>query len=231
MNFAKKTVLGLLKFIGILVVSIIGAFIIVLGYSLLQVAIFARGDYLFFLSKSISIIPVIIIFFIFEYNYPKIKEKISNKKNEKEVKNQNASKAKKTVILTITAVFVGVLYIGITNYTILYKDTIKVASPIRPAGDTYNYSEINKIKVKVKKNLGGSYNLSYKVIFNNGDSAELFNGSMVEHKSGNHEDILLSLDEQLKEQGVEKEVNKKDFEKYAKELDKDFVSKIEKLFD
>jgi len=38
------------------------------------------------------------------------------------------------------------------------------------------------------------------------------------------------LDKKLKAQGVIKSVNKENFEKYAKGLDKDFISRVKQLF-
>ena len=67
--------------------------------------------------------------------------------------------------------------------------------------------------------------------FNNGQSVNLFGGTMQEGKDIGFEYILIDLDKNLKAQGVIKNVDKENFEKYSKGLDKDFVSRVEKLFD
>lgn len=228
MDLLKKGVRGILKIIGTLIVAILVSFIILIGYSIIQLAIFGKGDYLLFVSHNLSIISIIMIIFAFEYYYSKLKEKTKNKKG---VEKQKPSKFNKRIMLIIAIAFVAIIYIGMTSYTILYEDSIKVASPINPVGDVYKYSEINKVKVEVKKGIDGSYSVSYKVFFKQGGSAELIRGSMFEEKGGNKEDILLKLDEQLKAKAVEKESKKENFDKYADGMDKTFVSKIEKLFD
>lgn len=231
MDLMKKGVSGILKLIATIIVVVAVALALIFGYNMLQLFIFARGDYLLFVANGLSFLPIMIILFLIEYNYYNIKEKNTNKKKNKEVQAPKPSKARRIVKLIYATVIIGFIYIGITSYSILYKDSIKVASATKPAGIIYKYNDINKVKVGVKRIFDGSYSVYYKVIFNNGDKAELFYGSMFEEKGGRHEEILEKLDEQLKEQGVEKEANKKNFDKYASGLDKDFVSKVEKLFD
>ncbi|NLZ47189.1 MAG: hypothetical protein GX895_00105 [Clostridiales bacterium] len=208
-----------------LIVTIILVLALLFGYSIIQLKIFARVDYLFFVASSLSFLPIFAVILATEYIYDSIQEKDLQ---DYKTKPSRRRKIVKTIGLIA---FIGVIYLGITNYSIVYKYGIKVASPISPAGVVYKYSDISKVKVMVKRTFDFSYVVSYKVIFSNGDSAELNHGGLVESKEENHEDILLKLDQQLKELGVEKEVNKKNFDKFASGLDKDFVSKMEKLFD
>lgn len=205
--------------------AIILALAILFGYSLLQVKIFGRGDYLLFVADIISYLPLLFIGFFAEYKYYNFAQ---NEINDYKTK---PSRRRKIVERICIVVIIILTYLGITNYSILYKDGVKVASPIKPAGAMYKYSDISKVNVKVKRTFDGSNDISYKLIFNNGDSAELYYGSVYEGVEENYMDILLRLDKQLKEQGIEKEVDKKNFEKYSNGLDQDHVSKVEKLFE
>lgn len=225
MGLFRKGRFSIFKTIFKLIIAIIVVIGFFVGYSMLQVKIFAKGDYLLFIANSLSFLPILAILLAAEFIY--------DHRQGKEIQDYKTklSRRRKIVYGICIIAFIGVMYFGITNYSILYQDSIKVGSPLKPAGVTYKYSDIRKVKVRVKTTFDSSYVVSYKIIFSNGDSAELNHGTMVESKDVYHEDILLILDQQLKEQGVEKEVNKKNFKKYASGLDKDFVSKVERLFE
>jgi len=123
------------------------------------------------------------------------------------------------------------IYCGMTSYAILYSDRIKLSSPINPKGVIYKYRDIKGVDVGIIKENKNSYSPYYKVIFDN-KSVDFFGATnMNEGKDIGFEYILLDLDEKLREQGVTKSVDKENFENYAKRLDKDFISRVEKLFD
>lgn len=130
----------------------------------------------------------------------------------------------------IPAVLIA-MYLGTTSYSILYTDSIKLSSPMVPSGIIYKYSDIKTIEVGVKKGLRKDYSPYYKLTFKDGKTVDFFGGAAHEDHGLGFENILNDLDEKLLAQGVTKSVNKANFEKYSKGLDKTFISKVEKLFD
>ena len=140
-------------------------------------------------------------------------------------------KAFRILKISYILVLIVAIYLGMTSYTILYTESIKVGSPIAPSGVVYKYSDIKNVDVSVSSGSKKSYSPHYKVIFNDGKSADLFGGSMQDSKGERFEYILIDLDEKLRTQGVVKTVDKENFSKYAEGLDRDFISRVEKLFD
>ena len=118
-----------------------------------------------------------------------------------------------------------------TSYAILYSDNIKVSTPIVPIGVIYKYSDVKSIDVGVAKGNKNSYSPYYRVIFSDDKSVDFFGGSMNADNGMGFEYALIDLDEKLRAQGVIKSVDKENFEEYSKGLDKDFISRVEKLFD
>lgn len=123
------------------------------------------------------------------------------------------------------------IYCGMTSYAILYDDSIKVSSPIEPRGVIYKYSDMKNINVGVGEGYKKSYSPYYEVVFNDGKSVDLFGGSMQEDKDIGFEYVLIDLDEKLRSQGVNKTVDKENFEKYSNGLNEEFISRVEKLFE
>jgi len=54
---------------------------------------------------------------------------------------------------------------------------------------------------------------------------------MQENNGVRFEYALMDLDKKLKTQGIVKTVDKENFTKYSEGLDRDFVSRVERLFD
>lgn len=140
-------------------------------------------------------------------------------------------KAFKAIKICYIPALIIAIYCGMTSYAILYTDTVKVSSPVNPGGVIYKYSDIKSIDVGVENDGRDSYSPYYEVTFDDGKSVNLFGGSMHEDNDIGFEYILIDLDEKLLSQGVSKTVSKENFEKYAEGLDKDFISRVKKLFD
>ena len=243
------------------VVAVIVGLAIFLGYFYLQSLMFCRGDYLLFVAGDLNMIPVIMIMLLIIFVFFRIIERFIDKKNKKEeiiyekdepldieglnkfqkflLKLMNAFlerdkrilKAFRILKISYILVLIVAIYLGMTSYTILYTEIIKVGSPIAPSGVVYKYSDIKNVDVSVSSGSKKSYSPHYKVIFNDGKSADLFGGSMQDSKGERFEYILIDLDEKLRTQGVVKTVDKENFSKYAEGLDRDFISRVEKLFD
>jgi len=250
--------LGIVSYIGIVILAVVIAITIIFTYFPLQSFLFARGEFLLFISSELNMIPLFMIMILIIYALFRLKEKYFQKQIEKiedddkpiEIENlttyekfflgllnkltaldDKIMKIWKVIKICYISVLIIAIYCGMTSYAILYNDSIRINSPIVPSGVIYKYSDIKSINVGVTKVNRNSYSPYYDITFNNGQSVNLFGGTMQEGKDIGFEYILIDLDKNLKAQGVIKNVDKENFEKYSKGLDKDFVSRVEKLFD
>lgn len=259
MKILKVIGIGILYFIGIIIFATILALGTIFTYFRLQMFLFGRGDYLLFISNNSNMIPVFMIMGLIIYAAIKIKEKLFKRKEVQtelmeeveSVDTDTLSKKEQTILSLLNKliafdniiskvfkvikvcyipVLLIALYYGMTSYAILYTDIINVSSPIKPAGTIYKYSDIKRVDVGVEKDNRNSYSPYYTVTFSDKKSVNLFGGSMIEDKNRGFEYILIDLDKKLKTQGVTKIVNKTNFDNYAKDLDKNFISRVEQLF-
>jgi hypothetical protein len=261
MKVLKTIGLGILYFIGIVIITMVVIFAMVWGYFSAQLFMFCKGDYLLFVAGDLNMIPIIMIIILIIFVLFRIKERLFNRKNEQiEIIDKNDEpldseelgkswgvifkllngnlerdekilKVSKIIKMSYILVLIVVTYLGMTSYAILYPESIKVSSPLAPTGLVYKYSDIKNINVGILRGSKNSYSPYYKVIFNDGKSADFFDVAMQESKGVRFEYILIDLDEKLRTQGVVKTVDKENFQKYSEGLDIDFVSRVEKLFD
>ncbi len=136
----------------------------------------------------------------------------------------------KIVKLCYIPVLLAAVYIGMTSYTILYPNSIKLSSPLQPTGITYDYKDVEIINVGIDKGDDDSYNPYYEVVLTDGTSIDFFGGSSMSENDKGFEEVLFDFDKKIRNMGVDKNVNKKDFEKYAEGLNTEFVRRVEKLF-
>jgi hypothetical protein len=231
---------GSLCIIGLVIFAIIMALGTLFTCFYLQMVLFGRGDYLLFVSSMLYKIPVNMIMILIMYAFiKKIEKFLKSKEKQTEIIEEDNDPAAfgaftkifKVIKICYIPVLIIVLYCGMTSYGILYTESIKVCSPIKPTGVVYKYSDVKSIDVGVEKDDRNSFSPYYNVIFDDGKSLNLIGGvSMHEDRRG-FEYILIDLDKKLRAQGVSKRVNKVNFEEYSKGLDKDFISRVEKLFD
>jgi len=261
MKLLRLAVFGIIKFIGIIIIALVLALATLWGYFSLQFFMFCRGDYLLFVAGDLNRIPtsmimILIVFILFGikkrlfYRKAKHEEIIDENKESLDIEGINkfekffiklvnmflasdrkALKIFKIAKISYILVLIVVSYFGMTNYTILYPESIKVGSPIVPNGVVYNYSDIKNVNVGISRSSKKSYSPYYNVIFNDGKSTDLFGASMQENNGVRFEYILIDLDKELRTLGVVKTVDKENFTKYSERLDRDFVSRVETLFD
>ncbi|PRR79849.1 hypothetical protein [Clostridium vincentii] len=261
MKKMKRIVLSIFYFIGIVILALVTTGVVFVAYYYSKLFLFAKGDYLLFVSGELDMIPITMILALITYAFIRIKEKFSERKNKQiEIIEEDTetvdietlskpekffykllnklipfddkiTKIFKVIKICCICVLIISIYCGMTGYAILYPNSIKVSTPTTPKGTIYNYSDINSVNVGVAKGHKNSYSPYYKVIFNDDKSVNFFSDGMQASKNMNFEDVLINLDNELRAQGVIKSVNKENFEGYAKDLDKGFVSRVEKLFD
>lgn len=68
MDYIKKGVFGLIKFISLVLLVIMFSFGLFLIYQQIELLIFGRGDYLLFIVNRVGFLPVAIIFMLSNLN-------------------------------------------------------------------------------------------------------------------------------------------------------------------
>lgn len=260
MRILKSIGLGLLYIIGLILFATILALGTIFAYFPLQLLLFGRGDYLLFVSGDANMIPVYMIMGLIIYFVMKLKDRLFKRKeeqiepleNEEPLNIETLSKREQTILTLLNKLIafdtvaakvfrviklcyipalIIAIYCGLTSYAILYTESIKLSSAIKPTGIVYKYTDIESIDVSIHKYKRSSYEPRYIITLNDGKSVNLFGGSINEKGDKSFEYILLDLDEKLRAQGVHKTVDKTNFENYARGLDKDFTGRVEQLFD
>ncbi|MGH4118633.1 hypothetical protein [Clostridium sp.] len=140
------------------------------------------------------------------------------------------AKAFKILKSLFVLILIIAIYCSMTSYGILYTDSVKISSPLSPKGIIYKYNDIKSINVGIADVYKNSYEPYYKIFFNNNKSIDLIGGGVQDESDIDSEDVLINLDEKLRMHGVIKSVNKNNFKEYSKELDKDYINKLERLF-
>ncbi len=263
MNIIKILGLGVLKYIGIVILVVIIVIPTLFVYFSLQMYLFGKGDYLLFVSNNLNIIPafmimLLLLYFIITAYNKLIAKKYDNEWTDDETQNDDSleniealgkkeqillklinkllelldifDKLFKIVKLCYIPVLLAAVYIGMTSYTILYPNSIKLSSPLQPTGITYDYKDVEIINVGIDKGNDDSYDPYYEVVLTDGISIDFFGGSSMSESDKGFEEVLFDFDKKIRDMGVDKNVNKKDFEKYAEGLNTEFVRRVEKLF-
>jgi len=263
MNIIKILGLGVLKYIGIVILVVIIVIPTLFVYFSLQMYLFGKGDYLLFVSNNLNIIPafmimLLLLYFIITAYNKLIAKKYDNEwtddetQNDDSLKNIEALGKKEQILLKLInkllelldifdklfkivklcyiPVLLAAVYVGMTSYTILYPNSIKLSSPLQPTGITYDYKDVEIINVGIDKGNDDSYDPYYEVVLTDGTSIDFFGGSSMSESDKGFEEVLFDFDKKIRDMGVDKNVNKKDFEKYAEGLNTEFVRRVEKLF-
>jgi hypothetical protein len=260
MKILKFISLGILYMIGLVIFATILALGTIISYYPLQTILFGRGDYLLFISGDANMIPVYMIIGLIIYFVMKLKDKLLKRKveqiepleDEEPIDVERLSKKEKTLLRLLNKLMafddiaarifklikvcyipalIIAMYCGLTSYAIVYTDSVKLGSPLNPSGTTYKYTDVAAVNVYINKYKRNSYEPLYIITFNDGKSVNLFGSSMHEKSDKSFEYIILDIDKKLRSQEVIKTVNKTYFDNYSKNLDKNFTSRVEKLFD
>lgn len=263
MDIIKILGLGVLKYIGIVILVVVIVIPTLFVYFSLQMYLFGKGDYLLFVSNNLNIIPafmimLLLLYFIITAYNKLIAKKYDNEWTDDETQNDDSleniealgkkeqillklinkllelldifDKLFKIVKLCYIPVLLAAVYVGMTSYTILYPNSIKLSSPLQPTGITYDYKDVEIINVGIDKGNDDSYDPYYEVVLTDGTSIDFFGGSSMSESDKGFEEVLFDFDKKIRDMGVDKNVNKKDFEKYAEGLNTEFVRRVEKLF-
>lgn len=227
-------IFSIILFILIIVVVGIGTLII---FFLAQLLLLGDKNYLLFISNKENIIAVFMIVFLAIYGLYKLDAKLSKGKGKIfSIKGNSPmrsfDRSSKYFKIIYSIALISFIYYGITSYSALYEERIKVSSPLSPAGVLYEYKDIESIDVGIKKTFGKSYVPYYIVKFNDNKVVNLLSGSITSSEEGKDiEDTLINLDKELVTKGATKSVDKGNLKKYLEDFDKDYANKIERLFE
>lgn len=260
MKALRTVGVGILYSIGSILFAVTAALAVLFGYFYIQFSLVGRGDYLLFISGESSVIPVFMILILIVYAGFKAKEKLSKneimlseigekdqepfdikslRKSEQfilklieklDAIDREVSKLFRYIKICYIPALLIAIYCGITSYAVLYTDSIKVSTPINPAGVVYPYRDIKRVDVGIEKGYRNSYSPYFTVTFDDEKQVNLFGDTMLQENSTSFEYILIDLDKKLNAQGVDKRVDTENFEKYSSGLDPNFISRVKQLF-
>jgi len=138
-------------------------------------------------------------------------------------------KNKAKILFGVFIFALGLGYYSLTDYSIVYEDTIIKHSAFNPSGTTYNWTDIEEVQVGVKNSSYG-YDYYYILRFKDNSSININDFAGISSKLDS-EDAFISIDHKVKELGINKIIDRTDLEKWGTEYDKQYVEKIQRLFE
>lgn len=237
MKLLKAMLKGILYCIGALFFIVVTAVVSIILYVMLSSLIIGRGDYLLVVTSSrLEIVPIVMITVLIMYGLIKLKKRIFPNKLEKELLKAEENGAYGTLtdkLVKITRycyipVLVIVLYICLASKTTVYKDSIKVTYPNNLKGITYSYSDVKSINVGFVKDRG-DYRMYYKINFSNNKSVDLYGGNSMAKADTSIEDELIKLDNNFRNLGIPRSIDKSNYESFSKEKNENIISNIDRV--
>lgn len=187
------------------IIGVCGVFILL---NAIQNFIYVPKEYFFTLHNSpLNILEFFIIFILGKPT--KWLVKFFKTKHKGMLKKETITIIKKYKIAIFIAVFL-IIYIYITNVTVITNEYIKLYSPVNPTGIQYSYTDIASVNTGVYHNrilfIREKGQFYYKVKFNDGKSIDLMDLAKV-HKEFNdletYEEIEI-MDEKIMKMRVSK---------------------------
>lgn len=225
---------------------------LLLGY--LQKLIFAHDNYLLFVKTGLASVALfLLILFTLEklkcfnkqandtievaYEDDKLAGIDINDNDEKHNKMILAIKTKYDYIKEKTAfkiikkcwipVFLIIIfYCGFCKNAVLYADSIKLTSAFSPKGIIYSYKDVKSVNVGIKKKIFFDRPY-YEIVLIDGKRVDFYKD---DNDLGNKDIVLVELDNKLKMLGVIKNVDKRYYDKYFKNINDMYNNTIKKLF-
>lgn len=237
MNIFKtigKTAFSILIFILGIVASLALTFGLAIIISMIQTALFAKGDYVLMSAQNFStrIIFIFEVFFIYMFFYFKYRKAV--KELITEMKWTFYIKYKSKIITIISIVFILLIYCMIISVGVFYNDKVIYHSFFKPQGKVYYYSDIKEIDTGfTRKNVpfiqhrGEFY---YNIILKDDTKINAaFSGAI---STKDDKDIYLTLkelDQIFVKTGAQKTVDSEYFSVGVKNLDKLYSNRIRSI--
>ncbi len=119
-----------------------------------------------------------------------------------------------------------IFYCGFCKNAVLYADSIKLTSAFSPMGTIYSYNNVKSVNIGIKKKIFFD-NPYYEIVLIDGKRVDFYKD---DNDLGNKDIVLVEFDNKLKMLGVNKNVDKKYYDKYFKNVDDGYNNTIKKLF-
>lgn len=241
------------------IILICAVFLASFSIEYLQKLIFAQEDYLLFInSRLASLALILLVFFILDklkyFNRPLgDNDKITDKSNESsdeseenamhdnddknldkkilaiktkydDIKENTAFKIIKKCWIPILLIII--FYCGFCKNSILYEDSIKITSAFSPKGIIYSYNDVKSVNIGIKKKIFFDRPY-YEIVLDDGKKIDFYKD---DNDLGNKDIVLVEFDNKLKMLGVNKNVDKRYYDKYFKNLDDGYNNAIKKFF-
>ncbi len=227
----KKTIIFLMKWILFVFLMMIGVMATLYGIFVAQLKFSGAKEYIMFISPNINIyfsmlifLPIAALIGIKMFKVP-TKEILDNKLN---LKFLNFIKKKRKMVYSIVIIFYCLmLFYALTNYCIIYKNSIKRHTIFHPLGKNYQWNDVKDVKVGIEVRRKEKYEVYYILEFSDNSSINLFQT----HQSDKEvHDTLLDIDNIVKEKNINKVVDKSNLEHYGKGLADKYIQKTKMLF-
>lgn len=236
------------------IIFVCAAFLVSFLIDHLRKSIFAHENYLLIVKTELATaVLFLLILFTLEklkcfnkqandnievaYDDDELEENENDYKNEKLDKMILAIKTKYDYIKEKTAykiikkcwiyvLLIIIFYCGFCKNSILYSDSIKITSAFSPKGIIYSYNDVKSVNVGIKKKVFFDRPY-YKIVLTDGKIIDFYKD---DNDLGNKDIVLVEFDNELKMLGVNKNVDKRYYDKYFKNLDDGYNNNIKKLF-
>lgn len=131
------------------------------------------------------------------------------------------------ILSAIFAISLLLGYYSLTDYSVFNQDTIVQHSFFNPRGQTYSWTEIEEVRVGVKKNKNDN---DYYYIMQFEDKTTI---NLRESGSSHLDvaDVFLLVDDKVKELGINKIIDRSNLDKWGNEYGPDYVEKVRRLFE
>lgn len=126
----------------------------------------------------------------------------------------------------IPILLIIIFYCGFCKNSILYSDSIKLTSAFSPKGIIYSYNDVKSVNVGIKKKIFFDRPY-YEIILIDGKRVDFYKD---DNDLGNKEMALIQFDNKLKMLGANKNIDKRYYDKYFKNIDDEYNNAIKKLF-
>ncbi|WP_027624284.1 hypothetical protein [Clostridium lundense] len=233
----KKVLAYLIKFI-LAIAGVLGS---IFGFLWLQSSLSNNKDYIIFVSPNINLVISIFICFsivmllrriilkrkLLDDEFDSRNDEISD--NDYIMEFLNFIEPKKHIVYPILIIFYCILTsYALTNYSVIYENSIKKYSIIYPNGKDYTWNDVKDVKVGITKSRKRQYDFYYTIELKDNSSINL--NSSNETRGKEIHDILLEVDNKIKKKHIPKIIDKTNLNNYGTGLDEIYIEKIRKLF-
>lgn len=242
---AKGFLKGIVKVISMIVLAVVLALGAILLFIFTSHWLSGYKEYIFYLTPGTSMFIAFAViyfwFFVFFYRigYKKQMKRdvLTNDSNHIEIDNlkpvykvfqfYDDFKFKKQIIGLLLLLSAAGLFYSYTTYNVITENNIIVHNPVHLSGKIYSYSDVNEISTGISSNK--DTNLYYILKLNDGTKINVTSGGVATEYE-NNELAISYIDQKLIKNGVKKNIDTKNLEKFERKgYDKEYVENVKKI--